>query len=119
MIPNDRTGQQARANAAAQRRWRSINAAASAVANSGGPKYLATWTATDQAHKLRYKAHESAAAEKAYTQERYDHCADMCYEVLKGKDEPSEAIAARCHMYLATEEVGPGEAHGRLYRLTL
>ena len=41
----------------------------------------------------------------------WDEYAEKCYQVLRVQ--PSEAIEAKCHMYLSTEEVGPKEMGGR------
>ena len=70
-----------------------------------------SYAAADVAHKLRNKVHEATRADKFFTEADYPACADMCYEVLQA--EPSEAIRAKCHMYLANENVGPGHASAR------
>ena len=68
-------------------------------------------SAGDTTLKQRHKVLELEAAERSFDSERYAECASTCYEVLRA--EPSEAIQARCHMYLAMEGVGPEEATGR------
>ncbi|KAK5131087.1 hypothetical protein LTR08_001305 [Meristemomyces frigidus] len=70
-------------------------------------------SAVDTSLKLKNKVHEMAQAERFFASECYAECAQICYEVLRA--EPSEAIQARCHMYLATEAVGSEEAAARAY----
>ena len=68
-------------------------------------------SAVDISLKQRNKVHEMAAAERCFAGGRYAECASTCYEILRA--EPSEAILARSHMYLASAGVGPVEAVGR------
>ena len=59
----------------------------------------------------RHKVHAIADADNLWAALRYEECALKCYEVLRAQ--PSEAICARAHMYLSTEEVGPVYAQSR------
>ncbi|KAI7241936.1 hypothetical protein KC330_g237 [Hortaea werneckii] len=61
--------------------------------------------------KQQNMVHLMAHAERSFATERYTDCAEACYNALREK--PSEAIQARCHMYLATEAAGPTEPSGR------
>lgn len=72
-------------------------------------------TLTTVCLKLREKnkVQAMAVAERLFGEERYDECANKCYEVLGTDPLPSEAIQARRYAYLATEAVGPEEAAGR------
>lgn len=72
-----------------------------------------TLTAVDLALRRQNKVREAAVAERLFAAEQYDECADMCYEVLKAVPIPSEAIQAKCHMFLATEAVAPDEPSTR------
>lgn len=72
---------------------------------------LGTISELEQGHKLRNRVPQLAEAEHFYEDENFDACAQKCYEVLQA--EPTEAIRARCHMYLATAAVGPELASGR------
>lgn len=65
----------------------------------------------DTEQKRKNKVQEAADAERLFSEERFDECANKCYEVLRA--EPSEAILGKCHMFLATEAVGPEQASGR------
>ena len=68
-------------------------------------------SSVDTTLKERNKVHEMAAAERCFASKHYAECASICYKILH--TEPSEAIRARCHMYLAIETVGPEKATGR------
>lgn len=71
-----------------------------------------TYTATETTLKDRHKVYQAAEADRLFASGQYAECQQACYEVLEAH--PSEAIQARCHMYLATEAVGPAEASNRL-----
>jgi len=68
-------------------------------------------TSVDTGLKHKNKVQEATDAERLFAEEQYEECAQKCYEVLRGQ--PSEAIQAKAHMYLATEAVGPEEAASR------
>ncbi|RMZ11910.1 hypothetical protein D0860_03200 [Hortaea werneckii] len=72
---------------------------------------LTNLSAVDRSLKQKNMVHLMAHAERSFATERYTECAEACYNALREK--PSEAIRARCHMYLATEAVGPTEPSGR------
>lgn len=71
-----------------------------------------TLTAVDVALKQHNKVEEAAEADRLFVAMRFEECAGKCYVVLR-PPAPSEAIQARCHMYLATETVGPEEPSQR------
>ncbi|RMY46634.1 hypothetical protein D0864_15214 [Hortaea werneckii] len=72
---------------------------------------LTNLSAVDRSLKQKNMVHLMVHAERSFATERYTECAEACYNALREK--PSEAIQARCHMYLATEAVGPTEPSGR------
>ncbi|KAK3724173.1 hypothetical protein LTR37_001298 [Vermiconidia calcicola] len=72
-----------------------------------------TYNAATLALHDRHKVHEAALADHFYSTGEYSRCQELCYEILQA--EPSEAIRARCHMYLATEGVGSEFASVRAY----
>ncbi|KAK5128500.1 hypothetical protein LTR85_003168 [Meristemomyces frigidus] len=74
-------------------------------------------SAVDRSLRERNMVQEMADAERYFADERYEECAQKCYEILRG--EVSEAIQAKCHMYMATEAVGPEEAAGRAYHAAM
>ena len=75
----------------------------------GRNPYSAALAALNQ----RYQVHEAATADQLFAAGRYLQCQNICYEILQAQ--PSEAIAARCHMYLAMEIVGVEYASVRAY----
>lgn len=68
-------------------------------------------SAVDRALREENRVQDMADAERFFAAERYKECAQKCYAILKA--DVSEAIQAKCHMYLATDAVGPEEAAGR------
>ena len=65
----------------------------------------------------RHKVCEAAKTDHLFLSLRYTECRDLCYEIVQAQ--PSEAVLARCHMYLATEAVGPGYPAGRAYHAAM
>ena len=60
---------------------------------------------------FRHKVNEAALADRLFAAERYAECQQVCYDILHAQ--PSEAIQARCHMYLARGDMNPGYAAAR------
>ena len=52
-------------------------------------------------------------ADRYFATQKYAQCQQYCYDILQS--EPSEAIQARCDMYLLREEVTPGHVVARAY----
>ncbi|KAK4547741.1 hypothetical protein LTR36_000699 [Oleoguttula mirabilis] len=78
---------------------------------------LTSISAVDRSLRERNRVQDMTDAERYFADERYDECAQKCYAVVRA--EVSEAIQAKCHMYLATEAVGPEEAAGRAYHAAM
>ena len=63
----------------------------------------------DMYQKLRHMVYEAAEIEQLYAAGRYDECRQMCHEVLQAET-GLEAVQAKCHMYLAGQNVGAEDA---------
>ncbi|KAK3673018.1 hypothetical protein LTR78_007129 [Recurvomyces mirabilis] len=73
----------------------------------------ATITDVGDWHNRRHEVTTMTEADTCWEQGRWVECAERCYQVLRAA--PFEAIEAKCHMYLSTEEVGPKEMGGQLW----
>ena len=60
-------------------------------------------SAIDREQKERHKVHALAAADALWRERRYEECAAKALEAVM-PPEPSQAIEARAHMYLASLE---------------
>ena len=69
------------------------------------------YSTAEQGIKRRHKVQEAVHADQIFACGHYVECQQLCYNILQAQ--PSEAIQARCRMYLAGDAVGPEYASVR------